>query len=112
MIHTDLDVFKKSNRLLKLIYEYSRRLPKEEHYELGKDLRKTVRSVPVNIAEGAGRSTPGDFRRFLDIAQGSLSELHAHLLACELLNYEPPGTEIEKLIIDIRKMLYRLKRAL
>lgn len=112
MVHTDLDVFKKSNQLLKLVYTYSKTLPPEERYELGQDLRKTVRSIPVNIAEGAGRSTPGDFRRFLDIAQGSLAELDAHLLACEILDYNPPTKEIKSLLVDVRKMLYRLKKAL
>jgi four helix bundle protein len=42
-------------------------------------IRDSARSAPSNIAEGFGRFTPGEFRRFLRIARGSLTETHNHL---------------------------------
>jgi four helix bundle protein len=36
-------------------------------------------SIAANIAEGAGRSSPRDFSRFLRIAIGSACEVEAHI---------------------------------
>ncbi len=43
-------------------------------------IRESSRSTSRNIAEGFGRFYPKEFRRFLQIAAGSLHETKAHLL--------------------------------
>jgi hypothetical protein len=45
------------------------------------------RHIPANIAEGCGRETNAELRRFLYIAMGSASELDYHLLLAHDLNY-------------------------
>ena len=50
--------------------------PKRELYGLSAQTRRAALSVPTNIAEGAARFGRKDFARFLNIALGSLAELH------------------------------------
>jgi len=52
-----------------------KRMPSEERFALSDQWRRAAYSVPLNIAEGASRKGPLEFRRHLDIARGSLHEL-------------------------------------
>ena len=45
--------------------------------------KRSADSVGANIAEGCGRSTIADRRRFFAIAVGSLRETQHHLRACQ-----------------------------
>ena len=49
-------------------------------YGLINHMRRTVVSIPSNIAEGHGRDSPAEFRRFLFIARGSCVELNTQLI--------------------------------
>jgi four helix bundle protein len=42
-------------------------------------IREATRSATNNIAEGFGRFAPKEFRRFLQIARGSLTEVHSQV---------------------------------
>lgn len=53
--------------------------PKEEVDGLTSQIRRSVVSVPSNIAEGYGRTSTGDYIRFLQIASGSLYEFQTQL---------------------------------
>ena len=51
------------------------RFPRDEQYELGRQLRRAAYSVPANIVEGCARQHECDRLNFLNIASASLSEL-------------------------------------
>jgi hypothetical protein len=48
-----------------LIYEYSRKFPRDEIYGLTSQLRRSAMSVPANIAEGANRQHKKEYLHFL-----------------------------------------------
>jgi four helix bundle protein len=69
------------------VYQITAAFPKHEMFGLTSQLRRSVTSVPANIAEGQGRLHRGDFLHHLSIARGSLTESETHLLIAERLSY-------------------------
>ncbi len=63
------------------------KLPSSERFALADQWRRAAYSVALNIAEGASRRGPREFRRYLDIARGSLHEIEAILALAEALGY-------------------------
>jgi four helix bundle protein len=109
--HKDLDVWKKSIELVTLVYEITKSFPTEEVYGITNQIRRSAVSIPSNIAEGAGRGSDAEFIRFLNIAQGSLSELETQLIISQNLKYLI-SKEIFKILEEIRKMMWDLKNYL
>jgi four helix bundle protein len=112
--HKKLDVWKKSIDLVTLIYEMTKSLPREEDYGFKSQMRRAAISVPSNIAEGLTRKTVNDKLHFLNIAQGSLSELDTQTELCSRLNYinNTCYIEIENKLIEIQKMISGLNKSL
>src|SRR6266581_9479904 len=63
------------------------KLPSAERFALGDQWRRAAYSVALNIAEGASRRGPREFRRYLDIARGSLHEIETILDLVVALGY-------------------------
>jgi len=66
-------------RLADLIYDITEKYPKQQLYILVSQTQRSALSIPSNIAEGHSRSTRKDYRQFLVIARGSLSELETQI---------------------------------
>ncbi|MDQ3862804.1 MAG: four helix bundle protein [Actinomycetota bacterium] len=66
--------------LAEMCYEATKAFPKEEIYGMTSQVRRAAAAIPANVAEGRGRENPGEFVRFLRMAQGSLKELETHLI--------------------------------
>ena len=71
---TDLKVWQRSHALVLAIYRATMSFPADERFGITSQLRRAAVSVPSNIAEGSKRQGRLDYARFLNIAEGSLSE--------------------------------------
>jgi four helix bundle protein len=102
-----LEVWKKSHLLTLEIYRTSAKFPASEMYGLTSQMRRSAASIPANIAEGCGRESDAELRRFLHIAGGSANELEYHILLAFDLNYVSNDnyTLINTSITEIRRML-------
>jgi four helix bundle protein len=83
----DLLVWQKSHALALGVYRATARFPRTEQYGLAVQMQRAVVSIPANIAEGFGRTSRLEKRRFLNIAQGSLEELRYYLILAADLGY-------------------------
>jgi four helix bundle protein len=70
----DLVVWQKAHQLVLAVYKVTKTFPKEEVYCLTSQFRRSATSIAANIAEGFKKKGNADKVRFLNIAQGSLSE--------------------------------------
>lgn len=67
--------WKVTHRLALEVYRVTESWPKNERYELTSQTRRAALSAATNIAEGSAKGGVREFRRFVDISLGSLSEL-------------------------------------
>jgi four helix bundle protein len=81
------NVWKLGHEVTLDIYRLTQRFPKEESYGLTSQMRRSSSSIPANIAEGCGRESDAEFKRFLTISQGSASELEYFTILAKDLNY-------------------------
>ena len=110
--HKDPDIWKMSMDLATFLYQIANSLPSEEKYGMISQIKRAAVSVPINIAEGAGRGTTGSFIQFLNYAQGSLSEIETQLELCLRLGYLEKIDNIQGDIITIRRKIRNLIQVL
>ena len=110
----DLLVWQKAFELSLAIYAATRSFPADERFGMTAELRKTVRSIPYNIAEGHKRPTTADYLRFLGIAAGSGGELETQLLLAERLAYltHDQAHDLLERYREVERMLAGLVRSL
>src|SRR5437763_14395707 len=70
-----LDVWQKAIDFADLVYNHTRQFPADERFGLTNQMRRAAVSVSSNIAEGTSRMSQTDFRRFIEIATGSVFEV-------------------------------------
>ncbi len=83
----DLLVWQKSMSFVTEVYKMTQAFPPSELYGLTNQIRRSSISIPSNIAEGYGRNATGDYKRFLQIAVGSLFELQTQVEIAFNLGY-------------------------
>ena len=83
----DLECYQLAIQVMIEAYGVIRRLPSEEKYALGLQMRRASVSIGLNIAEGYGRYHYLDSLRFFFIARGSLDEALSCFIVCDALGY-------------------------
>jgi four helix bundle protein len=103
----DLRVWVKAHELTLCVYRRTHGFPREEMYGLTSQLRRAASSVGANIAEGCGRRSDGEMRRFLQIARGSANEVEHHLLLARELQFLSADdfNDLEVMVLEIQRML-------
>lgn len=102
-----LMIWERSHALTLDIYKITKSFPKDELYGLTSQIRRAAVSIPTNMAEGSGRDSEVDFKRYLQISMGSACELEYLIFLSNCLEYiseetyEKISTEIE----SIKKMI-------
>ncbi len=71
----ELKIWKESVKFASEIYTLTKKFPKEEQFGITAQLNRAAVSISLNIAEGEGRGSDADLRRFIQIAIGSLNEV-------------------------------------
>ena len=96
--HKGLIVWQKAMDLVVEIYRVTGSFPKQEIYGLTSQMRRAAVSVPSNIAEGHGLKQTQAYRRYLAVANGSLTELETQLEIAQRLGYlaQEDGVVVEK----------------
>lgn len=112
--YKDLLVWQKAIDLAPTVYQLVRKLPKEETFALGMQIRRAVVSIASNIAEGQARYSKKEFIQYLRIAKGSLAELETQLIIAEKLNYftKKEIEQVEFRLNEVSKILNALIQSL
>ena len=93
--------------MVKDLYNATSKFPRDEMFGMTSQIRRAVASIPTNIAEGCGRGSDADFRRFIQIAFGSANEIEYLVFLSYELKYIPENEFLEynDKIIEVKKML-------
>ena len=110
-----LKVWQKAHALVINVYaDSARHLRMPDAWPLRDQMRPAAISIPSNIAEGAGRGSDKDFRRFLFHSLGSANELEYDFLLARDLSFVPVSLYDERArqIEEVRRMLSSLVQQL
>jgi four helix bundle protein len=105
-----LIVWQKGFRLFIDSHKLCRKLPAEERFELGSQLRRAGFSIPANIAEGGAKATNAHKKVFLETALGSAYEVETALMAVTELypQHKNECDGLNNICIEVQKMLIAL----
>lgn len=107
--HEQLDVYRLSINYVGWVYSFAKTLKGYDRHARDQLLRAS-QSIPLNIAEGNGKGTDADRRRFFEIARGSALECAAImdcLVVCKVISIEH-NNEGKAMLVRIVSMLTRI----
>ena len=110
----NLNAWKESRKLVVSVYQLLDSFPKFENYALCDQIRRSIISVPSNLAEGSGRISIKEQLHFYEIAYGSLMEAYNQLILASDLKYieDENLNDLRPQIDTVARMLNGLRSAL
>ncbi len=107
--HEKLDVYQVSLDFVAYVVELVAEL-KGDHRNAKDQLLRSSQSIPLNIAEGNGKRSPAERRRFLEIARGSALESAASLDVLVKVGACQPGQTFrgKEILLRVVSMLTRM----
>ena len=104
----ELKVWEKSHQLTLEIYKMTVGFPKVEQYGITSQIRRAAASIGLNIAEGCGRGSDADFKRFLYFSLGSATETEYCMQLALDLHYisNDAYVVLNDQINEVKKMLF------
>ena len=110
----NLNAWKEARKLVVSVYQLLDGFPKFEKYALCDQIRRSVVSVPSNLAEGSGRISPKEQLHFYEISYGSLMEAYNQLILATDLKYlgEDNLENLRPQIDTVARMLNGLRASL
>lgn len=108
------EAWQKCHELVLAVYTVTEAFPAEERYGLVSQLRRAAFSAAVNIAEGSAKRGWREFRRYLDISIGSLSEVAYTLRVAKDLGHitHDQWASLDDLRDHAGRLTWRLYRSL
>lgn len=113
--YKELIVWQKAIILVKEAYITLDEMPAEEKYNLTQQMKRSVVSIPANIAEGWGRKSRKSYVHFLRISSGSLYEFETFLIIAmelgfiELKKAEKLNSMLDELARMLSSMILKLE---
>ena len=111
--YRDLRVWQLGMDLTVELYEQTKSFPADERYGLTSQIRRAASSIPANIAEGYARGRK-EYRQFLKIAAGSLTELETHMMIAQRVGILR-NEDLARLLVNteqLGRMLTKLRLSL
>ena len=104
----ELVIWQKSHQITLKIYSITAGFPSQEMFGLTSQMRRSAASISTNIAEGCGKNSNAEMKRFLFISTGSSSELEYQLILAKDLNYIDVAifNELQSEVVITRRMIY------
>jgi len=106
----DFEIWKESIKLVVLVYNLIKNTDLKKDFVLSEQIKKSVISIPSNIAERFERNNNNEFKHFLNIAKGSIGELKTQIyisLRLELIN-KPQFNKLNNKIIRLSSKISNL----
>jgi len=110
----DLKVWQLSRSLAQAIYELTNAGSFSKDFELKNQLSRSSGSVMDNIAEGFGRNGKAEFKQYLSVSLGSISEVKSqlyraydrkHLTSTQFDDLYGLADQITRMIVSLMKYL-------
>ena len=110
----ELKIWQHARVLVKKAYLLVGDLPKDEKFNLVSQIQRAAVSIPLNIAEGSGKSSNKDFCRFLEMSISSAFELETLIILSNdlMLISDRKKDEIIIEINELQKMIYGFMKTL